>query len=212
MSCYTYHLTISPETPEDLDRYVGDLHLLRNLMKLYIRREFGDEGDHPHLHCILTFEDEITVQTLMPRLKKVFGFIPKKPLVLVQKLDTHASIANLMNYIHEEEGSIQDAKMGYLEGEVEQLVAEGKANRVKYNERKNLTLTRLEKVIDWTKIKDRRDITKELMKLKKEGYDVLNIITNPRRLALWYHFMIQYHNPKYEDYDSHVAHIFNPIY
>lgn len=194
MSCYA--LTISPETPERLDQYVEDLHLLRNLMKLYIRREFGENQNHPHLHCILTFEDQINLQTLMPRFKKVFGFIPKRPLVRVQKLDTPASIANFMNYIHLEENSVEDANMGYLEGEVEQLVADGKANQRDHNSRTVVTLTGLEKKIDWTKVTDRRDITRELIKLKKEGYDVLNIITNPRRLAQWYHFMMQYHNPK----------------
>lgn len=212
MSCHDYALTISPETPEFLDLYVQRLQDLRSLMKIYIRREFGENRDHPHLHCIITFEDAIPLQTLMPRLKKVFGFIPKKPLVKIQRLDTPVSIANFMNYIHLEEGSREDACLGYLEGEVAELVSLGKVNRLAHNSRTSVTLSSLERTVDWTKVKDRKDVTAVIFNLKRQGYDVTNLVTNPRRLALWYHFMYQYHNPKSFSYDDHVCQIFHPIH
>lgn len=210
MLCHDYALTISPEIPQHLNSYVNDLAKIKNLMKLYIRREFGENKNHPHLHCILTFEDAIPLQTILPRLKKVFGFIPKKPLVKLQKLESPASIANFMNYIHLDEDSIEDASIGYLDGEVDELVSLGKANRLAANSRTSFTLAALEKSIDWSTKIDRTDVTKKLIEAKRQGYDVTNIITNPRRLALWYHFMVQYHNPKLNNYDDHTWNIFYP--
>lgn len=208
--CDTYSITISPETSTDLDTWLSRIPDIKGVYKFVIVREFGEEGTHEHFHATLHFDTQITLQTLFPRLKKVFGFIPKKPLVKVKPIRTLVDLENWTNYLYSEEGSIEEEVYGYLPGEIDALVLQGKANDVLNKSSSHLSYRFLEKVIDWTKIKDRTELLDKLYELKRKGYDCTNIVTNPRKLACWYYFMKNAHNPKTNEYADFTYKYFHP--
>lgn len=104
-----YAITISPETNENTETYLQQIadkmETVLGLIRLHIVHEMGEEKNHPHLHCICSFDSKIPLQTLYPRLKKVFGFIPKLPLVKCSPLKSLVDLESFMHYLHTEEGS-----------------------------------------------------------------------------------------------------------
>jgi len=210
----SYHMTISPETTDKTEAYLDSLlpkiESILGLIKLIIVHEMGSEGNHPHLHCVLTFDSCITLQTLYPRLKKVFGFIPTKPLVVCKPLRTQVDLENVMNYIHSEEGYYEELEWGYLPGEVEELMESGERNDVDNNHSKQLSYSYLEKQINWSTIKTKEELFQKLFELKRKGFDCTAIATNPRKLALWFNFTKNAYNPKLNWYGDHIYKIFNP--
>lgn len=206
----TYSFTISPETSTHLNEWLSKIPEIKGLIKFIIVREYGEEGTHEHLHSTLHFDSDVSLQVLFPRLKKVFGFIPKKPLVKVKPLRTQVDLENWTNYLFLEEGSIVEEEYGYFPGEVESLRLQGQANDILNKSSNNLSYRFLEKAIDWTKIKDREELFQKMFELKRKGYDCTNVATNPRKLANWFYFTKNAYNPKSNEYADFTYKIFHP--
>lgn len=183
----TFFITLSP--PSDVKLNSAIKNIARDGKKwkrIFIVREKGSTGNHRHYHILVQYKKLWSTDNIRRHYSTYLGFPASSPLYMCR---VSRNDDNLLAYMTKEIGHKIILNKFVTEEKLKEIQQEQKKWNVKFPKRRRLTFDMLPDILTEEEIRRPHLMCKKLEKLHNEGWNVVPIVTNPRKLRYLSNFL-----------------------